>query len=924
MTESIAGRSGWCDWSDDIWSYLNDPRMPAMDHGWKLHITARPAELDEVTALVLPVLRRHVCHAKFARDAETLRTINSGVPDAGIVGKAITVYPLPGAVVEIAGELVAVLRGREGPQVVSDRRADPDSPVYYRYGPFTGEYRTGRSGRLESVMTGPDGRIFDGLAVGSYRCPPWAEDPFTTTTTTAPGSSPASGPVSSPASGPVSSPASGPVSSPASGPVSSPASGPVSSPASGPGSGPADKPSPPGLGGGRYTVTAGIVRKPEGNVYRAVDRSTGRSVVVKQARAFVAEDESGADTRDRLRNERTVLAALATVDGVPRGLDYFRHRSDEYLVMSSCGGRDLRRDVQENGPYRDDPADPARTLSALATGLLRIVDDIHGRGVVVRDLKPDNVVLDDTGRCHLIDFGISELGGTGPGGATPGYSAPVQRGSGPAAPADDYYALGATLFYAATGLDPVIADADDGVNLERTLDALAWALPGRAHREIRSSITGLMNLDATARTAGAGRLRTGTPEASGPPRQPRRQRLDDGLLQEIIEHTTAYCAEEARRIVDPVRAARLNIPTPVDVYGGSSGLGLELLHHTGRPGVREAVDALARWTAQQTRSMSPGFYAGRTGVELFLAEANAGTGTEDAGAGSTGTGTAASAGQSDHPVPSVHPVLPVRTPDGGPPEADLIEGAAGIGLGRLLLARQALAAGDRHAADRHRAIAAACDRMLESGEAGLTATGTGSPGSAALGTGLAHGEAGVAYFLLEHGSATGDPAVISRSRKACAHLAAATPGIIAAANEPRATRRYGSWCRGLAGIGAVLLRAADRLGEPEYLRLAQRTAHTCAALAPRMPLVTQCCGLAGVGDLLVDVAEASGSEEMWDAAGDVAMIILSRSGGTRSRPTFPDTGLTGPNATWAGGSAGVLAFFRRLHDRGGERLGMIG
>ncbi|WP_371494935.1 hypothetical protein OG871_06615 [Kitasatospora sp. NBC_00374] len=156
-----------------------------------------------------------------------------------------------------------------------------------------------------------------------------------------------------------------------------------------------------------------------------------------------------------------------------------------------------------------------------------------------------------------------------------------------------------------------------------------------------------------------------------------------------------------------------------------------------------------------------------------------------------------------------------------------------------------------------------------------------------------------------------------------AQLAAGTPGIVAAATAPGATRRYGSWCRGLAGIGAVLVRAADRLGEPGYLRLSQRTARTCAALAPRMPLVTQCCGLFGVGDLLVDVAKASGSEEFWDAAETVAAIILSRSGGTPSRPVFPNTGLTRPSATWAGGSAGVLAFLRRLHDRGGPRLGLI-
>ncbi|MCX4674565.1 class IV lanthionine synthetase LanL [Streptomyces sp. NBC_01433] len=854
MAESIAGPGGR---SDDTWSYLNDPRMPAMDHGWKLHISARPGDLEDVTALVLPVLRRHVCHAKFARDTETLRAINSGVSSAGVVGKAITVYPLPGTIAEIAGELVAVLRGREGPQVVSDRRVDPQAPVYYRYGPFTGDYRTGRSGRLESVMAGPDGQVFDGLADGSYRCPPWAEDPFASE------------------------------------------------------SGRDGKRHSRGFGGGRYAVTVGIVRKPQGNVYRAVDTHSGRSVVVKQARAFVAEDESGTDTRDRLRNERTVLEALGSVAGVPRALDYFRHRTDEYLVMSSCGERDLRRAVQENGPYRDDDAHASRTLSGLATRLLRIVDDIHGRGVVIRDLKPNNVVLDDAGRCHVIDFGISELAGVGPSGATPGYSAPVLREAGPAEPADDYYALGATLFFAATGMDPVIVDPDAGVNRERTLDGLAWALPGHGHREIRASIAGLMSLDAAVRTTSADRLRTGAPRASGPSRRPRRPRLDDGLLQEIVEHTTAFCADEAARITDPVLAARSNIPTPIDVYGGSSGLGLELLHHLHRPRVRETVDALARWTAEQSRTMSPGFYSGRTGVDVFLAEAH--------------TATDTTAPYVRHPTHLAHPALPPRTPDGGLPEADLIEGAAGIGLGRLRLARHALAAGDRDAADRHLAIATECARMWKSGEARLTPTASGKPGAAALREGFAHGEAGVAYFLLEYGSATGDPAAVTRSREACARLASVTPGIIAAANEPRATRRYGSWCRGLAGIGAVLVRSADRLAEPGHLTLAEQAARTCAALARRMPLVTQCCGLSGVGDFLVDMAKASpsASEEFRNAAETVAMIVLSRSGGTWPHPVFPDTGLTGPSATWAGGSAGVLGFFRRLHDGGGPRLGLL-
>ncbi|CAL9317808.1 class IV lanthionine synthetase LanL [Streptomyces sp. SudanB25_2051] len=892
MAVSIAGRSGWC---DETWSYLNDPRMPAMEHGWKLHVSARPGDLDTTIALMVPVLSRHVCHVKFARDAETLRRLNSGTVSAAAVGKAVTVYPPPDGVVRIARELAAVLRGREGPRVVSDRRVDPGAPVYYRYGPFTGDYRTGRSGRLESVMTGPDGRLFDGLAVGRYRCPPWARDPFSA------GGEPGTEARDEPGTGSRDEPRGEPDQGPRSVPGGEPAAGPRSTPRGEP----APEPSAAGFGGGRYTVTTGITRAATGNVYRAFDRVLALPVVVKEARAFVGEDESGTDARHRLRNERTVLTALEGVAGVPRAVDYFAHRQDEYLVMSSCGDRDLRRDVLAQGPYRDDGTRPGRTLSALARRLLRVLDAIHDRDVVVRDLKPDNVVLDAAGpgHCHVIDFGISELRGTGPGGATPGYGGPVLRATGPATPADDLYALGATLFFAATGMDPVIVDPDREVNRDRTLACLAWALPGRAHREIRSAITGLLSFDADVRAAAADRLRTGT--ATPPPRPPAaRPRIDDDLLDEIIEHTAAYCAAEAQAIADPQGAARLNVPTSVDVYGGSSGLGLELLHHVHRPAIRSAVTALARWTARQSRNLPPAFYTGHTGVELFLTQADW-------------------HGGPDTPARPWRLLLPQRAPDGGPPEADLIAGAAGIGLGRLLLARHARKAGDPEAADGHLAGAAHCERMLASGTARLVPTGPDTPGSAALGEGVAHGEAGIAWFLLEYGATTGDAEAVSRSEKAAARLAAATPDILAAAARPGATRRYGSWCRGLAGIGAVLLRAAELLGDPGYLDLAQRAARACAALAPRMPLVTQCCGLAGVGDLMVDVARVSGSQEFRDAAETVALLVLSRSGGTWSKPVFPDTGLARPSATWAGGSAGVLAFFRRLRHQGGPRLGLV-
>ncbi|MFG2696372.1 class IV lanthionine synthetase LanL [Kitasatospora sp. NPDC048407] len=826
MTGPIAGRRAW---SDDIWSYLLDPRMPAMEHGWKLHISARPSTLHTVLALVLPVLEQHVCHAKWARDPDTLRTLNSGTENAASVGKAFTIYPAPDELQPLAHALTAALRGHLGPQIISDRRLDPDAPVYYRYGPFTGDYRTGRGGRLESVMTGPDGRVFDGLAGTTYRCPPWAEDPFA----------------------------------------------------------PPAPATNSGFGGGRYRVTGGITRKPQGNVYRALDQVTGTTVVVKQARAYVAEDAHGTDTRDRLRHERAILDLLVTTPGLPRALDYFRHRDDEYLVMTSCGDRDLRREVQTHGPYRDAELGPRRLLP-LARELLRVLDGIHRRGVVVRDLKPNNVVLAPDGRCHLIDFGTSAVHGTGPAGSTPGYSDPVVRPDTAAQPADDYYGLGMTLHFAATGMDPVIVDPDPAVSRERTLAALEFALPGAAHQQVRALIAELTDLDATARTAGAARLRNAEPAAtarkfSGP-------RLSPDLLAEILDHTTAYCVAEARRIADPELSARAAVPTPIDLYSGSAGLGLELLHHLDRPGVRDAVTALADWTAHQTRTLPPGLYSGRTGVDLFLTAAGL------------------------PPGPAI--ALPTHGPDGsGPPEADLIDGIAGIGLGHLHLARHETRHGtrpDTHHGARHLAVAAACHDLLTTGRARLAPTASPRPGDAALTQGLAHGDAGVAYFLLEYAHTTADPTALEHAHRACAQLAAATPAIIDAANHPAATRRYGSWCRGLAGIGTVLAHAADRLADPTYRTLAEQSARTCLAIAPRMPLVTQCCGLAGVGNLMLQLSPAA--EEFHAAATTVATLLLTRTAGPPPHPVFPDPGLTRPAFPYATGTAGVLTFLRRLAD----------
>ncbi|GGP76907.1 class IV lanthionine synthetase LanL [Streptomyces melanogenes] len=838
--------------ADEQWLYLFAPRPRASElpsHGWKLHISARPEDLSRVADLIVPVLQRYVCDAKFARDAAVLGLMNSGALDAALVGKAVTVYPRPQDVTALGGELADLLAGWPGPRVLSDRQIRSDAPVYYRYGPF----RATGTEDAALLMTGPDGTRFVGRAGTRYRQPPWTADPFRAAVTPPTGR-------------------------------------------------------PARLIGGRYRLTSGIARSPHGDVYRAVDTASGERVIVKQARAYVGEGPDGVDARGRLRHEQAVLRALAGVEGVPQVRDHLRHGDDEYLITTDCGPRDLRREVLGHGPYGPaaEPAPAAtatanhREVAALARRLLAVLDAVHARGVVVGDLKPSNVVLGEDDTAYLVDFGVSALHGDRPAGATPGYSMPVYRADEPPGPADDLYALGATLYFALTGMDPVVVDRDAAVNRVRTLACLAAVLPGASHRSGRELVAGLLDADPVRRVACAQRWRgRPAPLATGH-RLPSPPRVTRGLLDDLIAHTVTTCATAAAELPAGPQPPHGQLHFGLTLYDGAAGVGLELLHHPEHPGVPQAVADLAHRTARHTAlpTLTTALYTGRTGVDLFLGAAAELTGTDEEFV----------------PPPSLRPY-----DDTG----DQIGGAAGAGSGLLALARRAYVVGRDEEADARSAAAGECVRALLAMEAGRERPEpqrSAAASEAAFPFGFAHGRAGVVHFLHAYHRFTGDPAAGAAARSGLDELAFHTPRLLALAARPEAHRRYGSWCRGLAGIGALLIEVGGHEGDPRLTDLGVRCAWACRDLAPRMSPVSQCCGLAGVGELLIDAEAATGDGQLHRAAEDVAGLILSRSGGTLRRPVFPDNTLASSGPGWATGSAGVLSFLRRLRDHGGPRL----
>ncbi|MWK33549.1 serine/threonine protein kinase [Actinomadura sp. J1-007] len=842
-----------------VWLAVDDPGFRLPGQGWKIHVSARPSTLLETVRRALPALLARPCHFKIIRSGERLRDLNSSNSHPGSIGKAITVYPAPGDAGRLARALAADLAGLEGPRIVSDKRVAPDAPVYYRYGPFRGAYEVNEDGDLEIVVTDPDGDTHPGAATEKYWQPPWSPDPCAEPVESVPAT------------------------------VTPLRAVPSGDGASGGAADGAGGDAPRVLLGGRYEPVRALTRNAKGQVYRARDVREDRSVIVKEARAYVNEDRLGRDSRLRLRNELYVLGLLSGVEGVPTALDHFRHGDREYLVIDDMGSMALGQEVGERGLYG---AGGPRDLRALASALLRILDAAHERGVLVRDLAPTNVVVDDeTGRPALVDFEISHAEGPQLFGWTPAYSPPEQERDEPATRECDYYSLGATLFYAATGLAPTWLIGDP-----RNHDPVraAEALDGRGG--MTEQILGLLDVVPARRAAAAEDIRAG--RFTDRPLASTRRAPDRDRLERVVAFSLTETTRYAREVMTSTDFSLGRVGGPINIYRGSSGIGLELLHHVHDDDARDTVRGLAYWTAgfQELRNARPGLYTGSTGTALFLAAAGAALHDEA--------------------------LTAIAAPMGRPPLArisaeDQHTGLAGIGTGQLLL--WALT-GDESRLD----LARGCAERLVARDH-TRAVREDPPdyadcGSVSRTLGFSHGVAGSSFFLLDHWAATADEAAGQAAREGYAVLTEHLPGLLRAARDVSAKPMHAAFCQGLAGIGASFVRAARVFGDDAYLEPAREAAAVCHDLAPRMYSLTQCCGLVGLGELFLDLARATGEPEDEQRAWRVAGLLLARSAGTEDAPVFPDSSVNESSGDWSGGTSGILTFLRRLRDPEAPRL----
>ena len=233
---------------------------------------------------------------------------------------------------------------------------------------------------------------------------------------------------------------------------------------------------------GRYRLGARLGTGGFGTVYAARDERLGRPVAVKVIPA-------GGPAPERAQREARAVARLDH-DAIVALFDAGEENGARYLVSELVEGRTLA-ELERDGALSD--RDVIRVGLALADALAHA----HERGVIHRDVKPQNVIVPDhagsrRGAAKLTDFGVAHLGGeealtlTGDVVGTLAYMAPEQAAGRPADERADLYALALVLYEALAGRNPVAAGSPTAT--ARRIGTVLPAL-GRARADLPAELT---------------------------------------------------------------------------------------------------------------------------------------------------------------------------------------------------------------------------------------------------------------------------------------------------------------------------------------------------------------------------------------------------------------------------------------------------
>ena len=214
-----------------------------------------------------------------------------------------------------------------------------------------------------------------------------------------------------------------------------------------------------------YVLGAALGQGGFGITYLALDMVTNERVAIKEyyptycsartshsnVTAYSNQEDVYAKGKERFLNEARTLKSLSDLEHIVNVLDFFEANNSAYLVMEFLEGCSLKDYAVKNGTF------PAQKFLPMLKPLMEDIHRMHERGVIHRDIAPDNIVMLSDGQMKLIDFGAarSYLGDKSMTVVVKKGFAPVEQYmSKGSSSSTDVYALAATIYYCITGKVP--------------------------------------------------------------------------------------------------------------------------------------------------------------------------------------------------------------------------------------------------------------------------------------------------------------------------------------------------------------------------------------------------------------------------------------------------------------------------------------
>ena len=216
----------------------------------------------------------------------------------------------------------------------------------------------------------------------------------------------------------------------------------------------------------RYKIVSRLGSGGMADVYLAEDQQLGRKVALKLLHRRFAEDP---DFVERFRREAQAAAGLQHPN-VVSVYDRGAFDGTYYIAMEYLPGRTLKQVIRQ-----DAPIDPIRAID-ITIQILKAARFAHRRGVIHRDLKPHNVIVDESDHAKVTDFGIARAGAsdmteTGSIMGTAQYLSPEQAQGHAVSEASDLYSVGVVLYELVTGRVPFDAEAAVTIALKHVSEA---------------------------------------------------------------------------------------------------------------------------------------------------------------------------------------------------------------------------------------------------------------------------------------------------------------------------------------------------------------------------------------------------------------------------------------------------------------------